>query len=102
MREWQSQVHIKHYCRHHIVFAPKYWKQSICGTLRSESPRLYRRLHFSRGWSYEQDGEILPGETGPYLETEVLASRHTQGLTRRDSICFAMPHLCNRITSVTC
>jgi hypothetical protein len=25
-----------------------------------ESPRVCRRLHFLRGWSYEQTGEIFP------------------------------------------
>ena len=33
----------------------------LCNT---ESPRLYRRLQFLRGWSYEQINEILPGDTG--------------------------------------
>jgi putative transposase len=36
MREWQSQAHVKHYCSYHIVFVPKYRKQSIYGTLRRE------------------------------------------------------------------
>jgi hypothetical protein len=29
-----------------------------------EPPRLSRRLHFLRGWSYEQENEIFPGNTG--------------------------------------
>jgi hypothetical protein len=33
-------------------------------TRRGESPRVYRRLHFLRGWSDEQDNEILPGDPG--------------------------------------
>ena len=37
---------------------------SLARLLRAESPRVYRRLHFLRGWSYEQDDEVLPGDTG--------------------------------------
>ena len=29
-----------------------------------EPPRVYRRLHFLRGWSYEQVNEIFPGSAG--------------------------------------
>jgi len=36
MREWQSQAHVKPYCRYHIVFVPKYRKQSIYVILRKE------------------------------------------------------------------
>ena len=44
MREWQSQAHVKHYCRYHIVFVPKYRKQSIYGTLRREIGGIIREL----------------------------------------------------------
>jgi len=27
MREWQSQSHVKWYCRYHVVFTPKYRKK---------------------------------------------------------------------------
>ncbi len=27
MREWQSQVHVKHYCKYHVVFVPKVSKE---------------------------------------------------------------------------
>ena len=36
MRDWQSQAHVKHYCRYHIVFVPKYRKKTIYGVLRKE------------------------------------------------------------------
>ena len=29
MREWQSQTHVKHYCKYHIVFVPIYRKKAI-------------------------------------------------------------------------
>ena len=34
MREWQSQSHVRWYCRYHLVFVPKYRKRSIYGVLR--------------------------------------------------------------------
>lgn len=44
MREWQSQAHVKHYCRYHIVFVPKYRKKSIYGVLRKEIGGIFRDL----------------------------------------------------------
>jgi hypothetical protein len=44
MREWQSQAHVKHYCRYHIVFVPKCRKQSIYGVLRKEIGGVFREL----------------------------------------------------------
>jgi len=29
MREWQSQTHVKWYCRYHVVIVPKYRRKSI-------------------------------------------------------------------------
>ena len=34
MREWQSQAHVKYYCRYHVVFVLKYRRKPIYGTLR--------------------------------------------------------------------
>ena len=36
MREWQSQSHVKWYCRYHVVIVPKYRKKATFGTLRKE------------------------------------------------------------------
>ena len=36
MREWQSQSHMRWYCRYHIVIVPKYRKKAIYGVLRKE------------------------------------------------------------------
>ena len=44
MREWQSQSHVKWYCRYHIVFVPKYRKKAIFGTLRKGIGRILREL----------------------------------------------------------
>ncbi len=44
MREWQSQTHVKHYCRYHIVFVPKYRKKSIYGALRQDIGGIFRDL----------------------------------------------------------
>lgn len=29
MRDWQSQSHVKWYCRYHVVFVPKYRRKSV-------------------------------------------------------------------------
>ena len=44
MRDWQSQAHVKHYCRYHIVFVPKYRRKAIYGTLRKEIGQIFREL----------------------------------------------------------
>lgn len=44
MRDWQSQAHVKHYCRYHIVFVPKYRKKAFYGALRREIGKIFREL----------------------------------------------------------
>ena len=44
MREWQSQAHVKHYCKYHVVFVPKYRKKSIYGALRKDIGGILREL----------------------------------------------------------
>ncbi len=44
MREWKTQAHVKHYCRYHIVFVPKYRRKSIYGTLRRDVGKILREL----------------------------------------------------------
>ena len=44
MREWQSQSHVKWYCKYHVVFVPKYRKRSLYGTLRRNIGGLLREL----------------------------------------------------------
>lgn len=44
MRELQCQAHVKHYCKYHIVFVPKYRKKSICGILRKDTGGILQEL----------------------------------------------------------
>jgi len=44
MRDWQSQSHVRWYCRYHIVFVPKYRKRSIYGRLRKDIGAILREL----------------------------------------------------------
>jgi putative transposase len=49
MREWQSQAHIKLYCKYHVVFVPKYRKKSIYGVLRKDIGHIFRELCHQHG-----------------------------------------------------
>jgi len=44
MREWQSQAHVRWYCRYHVVIVPKYRKKAIYGALREAIGRNLRDL----------------------------------------------------------
>ena len=44
MREWQSQSHVRWYCRYHIVLVPKYRKKVIFGKLRKAIGKILRAL----------------------------------------------------------
>ncbi len=44
MREWQSQSHVRWYCRYHIVIVPKYRKKSIYGALRKDIGSILKEL----------------------------------------------------------
>ena len=49
MRDWQSQAHVKHYCKYHVVFVLKYRRKSIYGTLRKEIGGILRELYRQQG-----------------------------------------------------
>lgn len=49
MRDWQSQAHVKHYCKYHVVFVPKYRKKGIYGVLRREIGGVLRELCRQQG-----------------------------------------------------
>ncbi|BBA32122.1 transposase IS200-family protein [Methylocaldum marinum] len=44
MREWQSQSHVKWYCKYHVAFVPKYRRRAIYGTLRRRIGGIFREL----------------------------------------------------------
>ena len=44
MREWQSQSHVRWYCRYHVVCVPKYRKRAIFGEMRRGVGRIVREL----------------------------------------------------------
>jgi len=44
MREWQSQSHVRWYCRYHVVWVPKYRKRSIFGQMRRGIGKIVREL----------------------------------------------------------
>ncbi len=44
MRDWQSQSHVRWYCKYHVVFVPKYRRRSIYGTLRRQIGGILRDL----------------------------------------------------------
>lgn len=44
MREWQSQSHVRWYCRYHVVWVPKYRKRAIFGQLRRGIGKILREL----------------------------------------------------------
>ena len=59
MREWQSQSHVRWYCRYHVVFVPKYRKQAIFGSLRKGIGKILRDLCEQHGVELVE-GRALP------------------------------------------
>ena len=49
MRDWQSQAHVKYYCKYHVVFVPKYRRKSLYGNLRRDIGRILRELCSQQG-----------------------------------------------------
>ncbi len=44
MREWQSQAHVRWYCRYHVVIVPKYRRKSMFGSIRREVGEIFKEL----------------------------------------------------------
>jgi putative transposase len=59
MREWQSQSHVRWYCKYHVVFTPKYRKRSIYGPLRKGIGKIIRDL------CHQQGVELVEGHALP-------------------------------------
>ena len=49
MRDWQSQSHVKWYCKYHVVFVPKYRRRAIYGNLRKKIGGILRDLCQQQG-----------------------------------------------------
>ena len=59
MREWQSQSHVRWYCKYHVVFVPKYRKRSMYGPLRKGVGSIIRELCRQQGVELVE-GHALP------------------------------------------
>lgn len=44
MREWQSQAHVKWYCRYHVVIVAKYRRKAMFGGMRREVGEIFKEL----------------------------------------------------------
>jgi putative transposase len=44
MREWESQSHVRWYCRYHVVIVPKYRRKAMFGALRRELGPILKEL----------------------------------------------------------
>jgi len=59
VREWQSQSHVRWYCKYHVVFVPKYRKRSLYGSLRRNIGKVLREL------CRQQGVELVEGHAMP-------------------------------------
>ena len=59
MREWQSQSHVRWYCKYHVVFVPKYRKRSLYGSLRRNIGKVLREL------CLQHEVELVEGHAMP-------------------------------------
>ena len=62
MREWQSQSHVRWYCRYHVVWVPKYRKRTIFGQIRRGIGKIVRELCQRHGVELVE-GHALPPTT---------------------------------------
>lgn len=44
MREWNSQSHVRWYCRYHLIIVPKYRRKSMFGALRRDIGNILKEL----------------------------------------------------------
>jgi REP-associated tyrosine transposase len=59
MRDWQSQSHVRWYCKYHIVFVPQSRRRVIYGQLRRRIGRIIREV------CPQQGGELVEGHAMP-------------------------------------
>ncbi len=55
MREWQSQSHVRWYCKYHVVWVPKYRKRAIFGQIRRGIGNILRELCRRHGVELVED-----------------------------------------------
>jgi len=59
MREWESQSHVRWYCRYHVVIVPKYRRKSMFGALRKEIGPILKELCRRQGVELIE-GHVMP------------------------------------------
>ena len=59
MREWQSQSHVRWYCRYHVVWVPKYRKRAMFEQIRRGTGKILRELCQRHGVELVE-GHALP------------------------------------------
>ena len=59
MREWESQSHVRWYCRYHVVIVPKYRRKSMFGALRKEIGPILKELCRRNGVELIE-GHVMP------------------------------------------
>lgn len=59
MREWQSQAHVRWYCRYHVVIVPKYRIKSMYGAIRREIGAILKEQCRRHGIDLVE-GHVMP------------------------------------------
>ena len=67
MREWQSQTHVRWYCRYHIVIVPKYRRKSMFGATRRIIGGLIKEI-CTRYDIKVVEGHVMPDHVHMCLE----------------------------------
>ena len=79
MREWQSQSHVRWYCRYHVVWVPKYRKRAIFGEMRRGVGRIVRELCQRHGVELvEGHADIRPTVHPKMKEGELVLIKYAQ------------------------
>ena len=74
MREWQSQAHVKWYCRYHVVIVPKYRRKSMFGVIRRDIGEILKEL--CRRFEVELvEGHLMPD----HVHSVPRSGRHQEG-----------------------
>ena len=110
MREWQSQSHVRWYCRYHVVWVPKYRKRAIfdemrrgigenrSGAVSAAGRGVGRRARAvgSRACVVGHPAEVQRGEHGGVSEREV-GDPHPSGASGAATQLHGLPLLGARV-----